>query len=220
MHTIIACGSIKPELEHVKGDAKDVKVKYLPQNLHRDPDKLKKVLQEVIDKVTPEDGKIILGFGLCSNSIVGVKAPSQGLYVPCVHDCIALYLGSRDKYKQLFNKFPGTYYLTKSWIGNEKDPLGLMKNEYTERVGRKMAEEAMQQEIKNYKYISFINTPGKDENKCLQRAKDNAEYFNKEFVEHKSNNEYFKKILFGPHEEPDFIYFKPNEKITQKKFLK
>ncbi len=220
MNTIIACESIKPELEHVKGNTKDVKIKYLSQNYHRNPGKLKKALQAAIDKIKPGDGKLILGFGLCSNAVVDIKAPTQGLYVPCVHDCITLYLGSRDKYKQLFMKYPGTYYLTKSWIGNKKDPLGTMRNEYTKRVGRKMAEETMQREIKNYKYISFINTAGKDEKKCLQRAKENALYFNKEFIEYKANDDYFRKIVFGPHKEPDFIYIKPNEKITQKEFFK
>ncbi len=220
MNKIIACASIKPELDHVKGDADDVIIKYLPQNLHRDPTKLKKILQDAIDNMSSENGKVILGFGLCSNAIVDIKAPKQGLYVPRVHDCITFYLGSREKYKNLFSKYPGTYYLTKSWINDNKDPLGLVENEYTERVGREMAEETMQQEIKNYKYISFVNTAGNNAKKFSERAKKNAKHFNKKYIEYKGNDDFFKKIVFGPHEEPDFIYVEPNEKIKQKEFLK
>ncbi len=219
MNTIIACESIKPELENVKKRVDDVQILYLPQNLHRMPHKLKEALQEAIDKTGPEDGRIILGFGLCSNAVVGLKAPSQGLFIPRVHDCISFYLGSRERYMWLFNNYPGTYYLTVNWMEKKTDPLGLMENEYTERVGREMAEEAMQLEIKNYKYIGFINTT-KESGKWLKRAKENASYFNKEFIEYRGKDQLFIKILFGPHDEPDFVYVKPDEKVKQNEFLK
>ncbi len=221
MKTIIACGAIKPELEHVKMDAEDIRIIYLPQNLHRSPDKLKKKLQDAIDQIKSDDGKVILGFGLCSNAVVGVKASSQGLIIPRVHDCIAFYLGNREKYRKIFNRHPGTYYLTKSWIRNKKDPLGLMENEYTQRVGPEMAEEAMRKEIENYKYISFINTAGPNNHveKLRARARENADFFNKKFIEYKANDDFFRKIVFGPYDNHEFIYIKPNETITQKQFL-
>ncbi len=220
MNIIIACKSIKPELELLKNSSSNVKTKYLPQNLHRTPHKLKKILQETINKVDPNSEKVILGFGLCSNAIVDIIAPQQGLYVPLVHDCIAFYLGSREKYKKLFKKYPGTYYLTKSWISSGKDPLGLVENEYTQRVGKKLAKETMEEEIKNYKYISFVNSTHDENSEYLGRAKENAEYFSKEFVNYKGNDDFFKKILFGPYDNKDFIYIKPGEKISQKEFLK
>ncbi len=220
MVTIIACSSIKPELEHIRAGRKDVSIRYLPQNLHRTPQKLKKMLQNILNQVKSNDGKLVLGFGLCSNAIAGIKAPQQGLYVPCVHDCITLYLGSREKYKELFRKYPGTYYLTRSWISDKKDPLGLLENEYTKRVGKEMAEEAMRKEIKNYDYISFINTLDDNSDKCLERAKENAKFFKKKFIEHKANNDFFKKIVLGPHQKPDFIYVEPYESVKQQEFLK
>jgi len=220
LNTVIACGSIKPELEKIKADSKLVRVKYLPQNLHRNPNKLKSVLQNTINNVEANAEKVILGFGLCSNAIVGIIAPKQGLYIPKVHDCISFYFGSSKKYKKLFKKYPGTYYLTKSWIINKKDPLGLMEGEYTERVGKELAEETIRKEIENYKYISFIDTAGDNSEDYLKIAKKNAEYFNKEFMKYEANNEYFEKILFGPYDEPDFIYIKAGEKVLQKEFLK
>ena len=220
MNTIIACGSIRPELERLKGTKEDVVVRYLPQNLHRTPHRMKDLIQKVIEKAETESENIILGYGLCSNGVVGVKAPAQGLYIPRVHDCIALYLGSREKYKEIFSKRPGTYHLTKSWIDNKKDPLGLVENEYTERVGRELAEETMQTEIRNYSHISYVSTAAGDNDKYRQRAKANAEFFRKQFIEYTGSNDYFKRILFGPYNEPDFIYIKPNQEITQKEFLK
>src|SRR6056297_2478403 len=169
MRTIIACGSIKPELEKLAHHRDDVKIRTMPQNLHRTPHKMKDLIQKVIQKAEGENDQIVLGYGLCSNGVVGIEAPKQGLYIPRVHDCIALYLGSRDKYQRIFSKNPGTYHLTKSWIDNQKDPLGLVENEYTERVGREFAEEAMNTEIRNYKYISFVNTGAGDDEKYRKR---------------------------------------------------
>ncbi|MFO8233973.1 MAG: DUF1638 domain-containing protein [Bacteroidales bacterium] len=220
MKTIIACRSIRPELEKIKGEDPDLRVKYLPQNLHRYPDKLKTMLQKVINRFADNSDIMVLGYGLCSNGIVGVTAPRQGLYIPRTHDCIAFYLGSREAYKNIFSKNPGTYHLTKSWIDNNTDPLGLVENEYEARVGRELAEETMQTEINNYSFISYINADVEDNEKYRKRAKENAAFFNKQFIEYNGSDEYFKKILYGPYNTQDFIFVKPHEKVHQKEFLK
>lgn len=219
MNRIIACGIMKQELDHLRDDAHDVQVHYLPQKLHRDPRLLRQKLQEAIDSIPDDGSKLILGYGLCCNAVVGIQAPSQGLYIPRVHDCITFFLGSREKYNEMFSKQPGTYYLTSSWIDIRKDPLGQVEHEYTDRVGREMAEETMQTEIRNYRQISYIHTAG-SRKKHLERARENAEHFGKELIEHNHNEEYFRKILFGPHEAPDFVYVKPNSKIEQQEFFK
>ncbi|MFP3859426.1 MAG: DUF1638 domain-containing protein [Bacteroidales bacterium] len=220
MKTVIACRSIKPELERMKEGEENLKVKYLPQNLHRTPDKLREMLQNVINKFEKESDIMVLGYGLCSNGIVGVRAPQQGLYIPRTHDCIAFYLGSRENYKNIFGKHPGTYHLTKSWIDNKKDPLGLVENEYTERVGRELAEETMKAEIKNYEFISYVNTNVGDDEKYRKRARENADFFNKKFIEYNGSADYFKKIIYGPYDTQDFVFVKPNDKVNQKEFLK
>jgi hypothetical protein len=220
MKTIIACGSIKPELQKLVQEQDAITLRFLPQNLHRNPDKMTGLIQKVVDKAGEESQDIVLGYGLCSNGIVGVKAPSQGLYIPRVHDCISFYLGSRERYKQVFSKYPGTYHLTKSWIDNQKDPMGLVENEYTERVGRELAEETMNTEIRNYKYISYVETMAADNEKYRDRAKKNAHFFNKKYIEFSGSENYFRKIVYGPYSEPDFVYVKPGQKVKQKEFLK
>jgi len=220
MKRVIACGSIKPELERLAGQEPGVSLRFMPQNLHRLPEKLTRMLQQAIDETDHAFQQIVLGYGLCSNAIVGLRAPSQGLYIPHVHDCITFYLGSRDAYQKVFSKKPGTYHLTRSWIDNHTDPLGLMRNEYTKRVGSEMAEEAIRTEIRNYRYISFVDTQGMGNESYRTRARENAEYFNKEFIEYKGSDAFFKKILFGPYQQPDFMYIPPGDIVKQKDFLK
>lgn len=220
MKRIIACKSIKPELEKLGGDDPMLSIRYMPQNLHRLPHKLSEVLQLAIDQTDASMEQVVLGYGLCSNGIVGIRAPRQGLYIPHVHDCITFYLGSREAYQKVFSKRPGTYHLTRSWIDNQTDPLGLMKNEYTRRVGSEMAEEAIRTEIRNYRYISYVDTGGSENEMYRERARENAAYFDKEFIEYKGTDTFFRKILFGPYHKPDFIYISPGDIVKQKDFLK
>ncbi|MFO8054523.1 MAG: DUF1638 domain-containing protein, partial [Bacteroidales bacterium] len=133
--TIIACSSIKAELEKLHAGRKDVHLVFNPQSWHRLPEKLSEMLQEKIDHVAGESEAIVLGYGLCSKATANLKAPDTGLYIPKVHDCISIYLGGNEIYEKLSRKYPGTYFLTKNWIDNKKDPLGLINNEYQERVG-------------------------------------------------------------------------------------
>ncbi|HKL38108.1 MAG TPA: DUF1638 domain-containing protein [Bacteroidales bacterium] len=220
MRKIIACGSIRPELEMLAGNQEEIEFRFLPQNLHRIPEKLTAVLQKAIDETGDDASEIVLGYGLCSNGVVGLKAPHQGLFIPRVHDCIAFYLGSHQAYQKIFSQKPGTYHLTRSWIDNQTDPLGLMRNEYTRRVGPELAEETIRTEIRNYRYISYVSTIAGDSAKYRACARENARFFDKEFIEYPGSDEYFRKILYGPYQEPDFIRIDPGTIVKQKDFLK
>ncbi len=221
MNMIIACGSLKPEIDSVVNQTDlPVEVVYLPQDLHRTPDRMKDAVQKALDRVSPEIKKVVLGYGLCSNGVVGVKAPPQGLYIPKMHDCIGMFLGSHKQFMEYFRNEPGTYYLTKSWIDNRKDPMGLVENEYTKRVGREWAEEAMRSEIQNYKFIAYIETGIGDDEQYKKIAKENAKHFGKTYKELKGSTHFFKRMIEGPMEEPDFLYFEPGQTVKQINFLK
>ena len=163
--------------------------------------------------------KIVLGYGLCSNGVVGLLAPKQGLIIPRVHDCISLFLGSRERYAAVFKKRPGTYYLTPGWIAEEKDPIGMVENDYTARVGREEAIWAVHEELKHYTHIALINTGVGDVKALRKRALENAEFLEKEYEEIPGSAEYFRKIFFGPYDDKDFVIVAPGERVQQKPFL-
>ncbi len=219
---IIACRSLQPEIDHLLADAwnYDIRATYLKQALHRTPDQLPLVIQAAIDDVSNDVSTIVLGYGLCANGIVGVRAPAQGLIIPRVHDCIALFLGNRNAYLDAFKKNPGAYYLTPGWVAEQKDPLGFMENDYVPRVGREEAEWAAKEELKHYTQIVLIHTGNsRDQAALKQRAIDNARFFEKTFVEKTGTGAFFRKLLFGPYDEQDFVIVPPGETVAQKPFL-
>ena len=108
---VIACRVMEPELRKVLAETKEeVEILYLDQSLHRTPTKMLGQLQEKIDQAAERASQIVLGYGLCSNGVVGVTARQQELVIPRCHDCIALFLGSPSRYQEVFSQKPGTYY--------------------------------------------------------------------------------------------------------------
>ena len=91
--------------------------------------RLYEALQQAVDQVEPEVSEVVLAYGLCSNGVVGVIAPPQGLYIPRVHDCIALFLGSQAAYREAFQRRAGSYYLTPGWVAEQRDPLGMLEDD-------------------------------------------------------------------------------------------
>jgi hypothetical protein len=104
------------------------------RGLHDEPGKLRSSLQESIDSFDGSNYEaILLGYGLCGNSAIGLQARSFPLVIPRVHDCISLLLGSSEKYLDQFNQFPGTYWysqdlLQKSATSGKYSSLGAASN--------------------------------------------------------------------------------------------
>ena len=218
--TIVACRVMEPEFEAVRKNNEHVEILYLDQGLHRTPQKMAEQVQSLVDQAAKAADRIVLGYGLCSNGIVGVEARQQGLIVPRCHDCIAFFLGSPKAYQDDFNARPGTYYLTPGWIAERKDPLSIIRDEYEPRYGRETAEWIKREELKHYTHIVLINT-GVAELEPLQKiARNNARFFDLEYVEIEGKSlEYFNKLVKGPYDSDEFIHLSPGDVVTQEMFL-
>ena len=84
---------------------------FLDYGLHAAPKNLNKAVQESIDKIE-QPSLILLGYGLCDNGLNNIRSGKHTLIIPKADDCIAIFMGSRDKYLEVFSEKPGTYYLT------------------------------------------------------------------------------------------------------------
>ena len=212
---VIACRVMEPELEAVRGGTQAVEIIYLEQGLHRTPKKLPGMIQERIDQAASYATVIVLGYGLCSNGLVGVTARRQKLIVPRCHDCIALFLGSPARYDAAFRDHPGTYYLTPGWVKQNHDPLGTYQVEYLPKYGSEVALWAIRESLKNYTHIALINSGMPESEALRRRALENAEFLNMTYIEIEGNLSYFEKIIYGPYKAEEFLHLQPGETITQ-----
>ncbi len=219
---LIACEILRPDLDRLQAKiAPHVSIHYLDQDLHRQPQRMAAILQDTIDRHGGEAGRIVMGYGLCCNGVVGIRAHRQQLIIPRIHDCITLFLGSRRDYECQFKQCPGTYYLTESWIEHDKDPLGTMRKEYTPKLGREMAEWGMREEMKHQVRIALVESgTGDGVPECVRRrARENAEFFEKQYEELRGKPEFLQRLLVGPYDDDDFIILPPGTELTQRMFF-
>jgi len=215
---IIACRVMEPELAHLlseKNEADDgTDVLYLEQALHRTPNKLLMRVQEKIDQVARTASRIVLGYGLCAKGVVGITARTSELIIPRCHDCIALFLGSPDRYLEIFRKKPGTYYLTPGWVAEKNDPLGII-DEQVPQFGRETARWVIEEELKHYTHIALIDTGVEEMAPLRARAMENAAVLKKQYEEIQGSLDYFRELLRGPYTVGKFLRLRPGEKFTQ-----
>jgi hypothetical protein len=91
------------------------------RGLHDDPPNLRTLLQGEIDAAGAPYDAVVLAYGLCGGATAGLRAGSIPLVVPRAHDCITLFLGSRDRYSAEFTGHPGTYWYVQDFVERSDD---------------------------------------------------------------------------------------------------
>ncbi len=185
--------------------------------LHVNPEKLRRTLQEAVNAVSGQYDTVILGYGLCSQAIIGIQANGCQLVVPRVDDCIAIFLGSRTAYTTQCRAEPGTYYLTKGWIEVGDTPFA-EHDRMIQRYGKERAERILKLMLVNYKRLALINTGQYELEYYRQYAQRTAERFGLRYEEIEGSNALVKKMLNGPWDD-EFVVIQPGETFQYKHFF-
>lgn len=207
---VLACATVIEEM--LPFMPADMSYEILDFGLHLVPEKLRNRLQEAIDASCAQFDTILLGYGLCSMALVGIRANHCTLVTPRVDDCIAIFLGSRQSYLEQAKKAPGTYYLTKGWIEVADTPF----DEYERMVaqyGDERADRLMKIMLKNYTRLVYIDTGHHDKQRYIDYARKTAEKFNLRFEELPGSNSLILKLLKGPWDD-EFLVVPPGATIT------
>jgi hypothetical protein len=213
---ILACTVMEKEIRRFENGR--VTLTFFDYGLHRTPENMAHALQTVIDQVSEQDiDGIVLGYGLCSNGIVGLCPRRQPLIVPRVHDCIALFLGSPERYHTQAKRHPGTYYLTPGWIEKGETPMSKF-NSYAQSYGEDTARWVLHEEMKHYTRIVLIRTGGYPMNLYRKIAKQNAEFLNITYQELEGSSRIFQQLAKGPWND-NFVIVGPGHSIRQEMFL-
>jgi hypothetical protein len=206
----------------VKGPHEVVNI-FLDYGLHSVPKQLKRVVQEQIDAMD-EPSIIVLGYGLCGNGLDEVWAGKHTLVIPKADDCVAIFMGSCQRYLDQFNANPGTYYLTKGWFEVGSDPLSEYEK-LVEKYGPETADWLMETQYQHYKNLTFVAHSRADLDAYRPRALEVAAYcqrFGMEYSEYLGSEEFIHQMADALENQHDissnFIIVPPGDTLRQEMF--
>jgi hypothetical protein len=198
--------------------------------LHHEPDNLRTHLQARIDTASTEDyDAIVLAYGLCGKSTHGLRARNIPIVIPRAHDCITLFLGSRERYQKQFTDNPGTYWYVLDYIqrtdttntslslGSDMDgDISSVYDEYVEKYGKDNADylmEVMGAWQQHYNRAAYIDMGVGDGN--IVEAETQAVASRRGWTyEHLKGDLILIRRLINGDWEKDFLVLEPGQQIT------
>ncbi len=229
---LISCEVFVREFSHFAARSKHlIDTVYHPFGLHDTPGRLREEAQKAID-ATPQ-GKydyILIGYGLCSRGTAGLTARQTPLVIPRAHDCITMFLGSKERYIHEFTDHPGTYYYSSGWVERkdgvtQQGHVRMLKEEerkeryddYVRRYGEDNARYLIEMEtewLSQYRRAAFINVEGLGDVEAYRRfAGQMAQTHGWEFAEIPGNAALIQRFLDGYWDDADFLVVNPGQRI-------
>jgi hypothetical protein len=226
---LISCEVLFREMCHACAHSPhQVDVEFLPKGLHDLGGKpMAAKIQEVVDR-TPEGvyDAILLGYGLCGNGLDGLTARQTRLVLPRAHDCIALLMGSAERYQAYFEGNPGTFYRSTGWLERGKglqqlthstmgsdESLEAMIRKYGEDDGRYLYEE-MTRCLAQYGKLTFIETGLEAGGTSIAEAAAEAPEKGWSFERLRGDLAWLRRMVEGEWTEAEFVVAGPGQQIA------
>ena len=228
---ILGCRVLTRELSAlIAGSKNDIDLAWMPQGMHDTPvilhNQLESALEELYRQIDKKMQKrvpdyIVLGYGLCSKSIVGLKAEKIPLVAPRTEDCIGLFLGSQERYLDYFTRYQGTYWLNSRWVEDcpdiDDDFEDRLREEYMEQYEDEDTVDYLmdmhRESLRNYQYVGYIGTDTFDDTREKEQAKKFAARNSLQFLEKEGNNCILQKMVNADFDEKNFLIVPPGYKI-------
>jgi hypothetical protein len=122
---LLACSVFEREIAHFARDASHIaETRFFEMGLHDRPDQLRATLRqnlEALDARTDIEA-VALAYGLCGRGTAGLQPKHHKLVIPRAHDCITIFMGSKEAYAGHQRRCPSCYYYTPGWNRGRRVP--------------------------------------------------------------------------------------------------
>jgi hypothetical protein len=199
-------------------------VEFTEKDSHDHSDNLRDIIQQKIDQC---DGKnydaILLAYGLCGNSTVGLRAGDTQLIIPRAHDCCTIFLGSKEMFQQHFQENPSQPFSAPGYMersdtmlhagfGSEDMENDAVYKEYAEKYGEENARyiyETMYGSIKKHSKLVYIEIPETANPAIADQCRKRANEAGLEFVFLQGSIKLLRDLVYGNWNEEDFLVVQP-----------
>jgi hypothetical protein len=221
---LIACRVLEAEIAALtEGSTHIVRREFLEMGLHDQPTGLRSLLAGAIGRAEndPAVQQVVLVYGLCGLALMDLAPHRCPLVVARAHDCITLFLGSKERYAARMRDEPGTYWYSPGWNragrvpGPEREAK--LRAEYTEKFGAEDAEALMEMERSAFAQhttagYTDLGLPGDDESR--RYAEQCAKSLGWRFRNHAGDSTLLNDLLHGPWDSERFLVVRPGERIA------
>ncbi len=236
-YKLLGCKIFEREIASVTYNCKNmVDVSLIRQKIHETPKKLKELLQQEIDLIDANTDKhssdtsivdydaILLGYGLCTGVTMGLRSKKYPIVIPRVHDCVALFMGDKQMYKDYYFTHPGTFYSSPgftetAYFKNDREDERLMAQCMRRYKGNeKLAKKAFAIEkslTATYERISYIKWDELDFPEYIERNRQTAEQKGWQLEVLHGSNSIFKKLVDGDWDEEHFLIVPPGKTAAE-----
>jgi len=197
---ICACRTIEDEINYVLEENKiDFPVIYMQPGLHERPDKLNSALQETIDGIGNVDF-IILAYALCGNGLLGLTSKKATLVLPQYHDCLAMLLGSDERYRANLGTEMGALFITGGFM-KHFNPKQKFYEVLVPKLGNEKALRYSKRVLVNYKRFALVETGAYDKEAVFREMEEQANFFNLQTHRIQGTLDVLRKLVKGQWDE-------------------
>jgi len=223
---LIACKVLQREAYLCAARSKNVvDVVLMPQGLHNEPDRLRTEVQKALECTCDIQGRqydaSLLGYGLCSNGVVGLRADIP-IVIPRGHDCITLLLGSKERYQEYFDTHRGVYWYSPGWIESGTQPgkarYEKLLEEYTRKYGPDNAQYLLEVEqtwMKEYQWATYVDWGLCDGDDYKAFTRDCAAFLGWNYGELAGESGLMQRFVDGHWSEEEFLIVQPGRQIAE-----
>ncbi|MCX7047631.1 MAG: DUF1638 domain-containing protein [Candidatus Sumerlaeota bacterium] len=194
---------------------------------------LRELIQGKID-AAEKSGKrydaILVLYGLCGNSCVGIEARSIPLVIPRAHDCCTILLGSKRRFQDNFGDNPSMPFSCTGYMERGEYFMRVEDGESHIYYGDSYAALVEQYGEENAKYLwetmhpqarqekqkkaVFIDLPETAHLGHAERFRAKAEAEGKEYQRLEGSLRLIRNLIFGQWDSEDFLTVLPGQKTT------
>lgn len=204
---LLACKVFEHEIAlHARGAHHLVETRFFEIGLHDRPDELRATLQQHLAELDarPDIEAVVLAYGLCGRGTVGLHSSRHPLVIPRAHDCITVFMGSKEAYAGHQRRCPTCYYYTPGWNRARRVPgpekLELMRADLAARFDPEDVDfliESENEQLALHDTATYLDLGTADAEQEADYAKNCAEWLGWKFERLPGDPTLLRDLLWG-----------------------